>query len=314
MPILKPTLDNIKKAAELLRAGDLVVFPTETVYGLGANVFDERAVTKIFELKRRPYFDPLIVHVADIAMAEVAVFDERARALAKRFWPGPLTLILPKKPKVPDIVTSGLSSVAIRMPAHEVALALIKECGFPLAAPSANPFGQLSPTRAEHVLSYFGEKLFILEGGECQVGLESTILDLTEKEPVLLRPGGVPMEALKEVLGEIKIKRKPEKPKAPGQLKSHYAPRTPLKIWQKNLEIKGKKIGFLAFSKAPEGKYEAVRILTPSGDLREAAANLFKYLHELDQMGLDLILVEPVPEEGLGLAIMDRLRKAEAAF
>ncbi|OAG27299.1 L-threonylcarbamoyladenylate synthase [Thermodesulfatator autotrophicus] len=315
MPIVEPTRENIKKAAKLLKAGELIAFPTETVYGLGANVFNEKAVARIFELKKRPHFDPLIVHVADVSMAEeISHFDERARILASHFWPGPLTLVLPKKKAVPDIVTSGLPSVALRMPAHEVALALIKECGFPLAAPSANPFGQLSPTRAEHVLSYFGDELFILDGGECQVGLESTILDLTEKEPLLLRPGGVPVEALREVLGDIKIRKKASKPKAPGQLKSHYAPRTPLKIWRKCLKLEGKRVGFLAFTRAPEGKYEVVRVLSPSGDLREAAANLFKYLHELDKMGLDLILAEPVPEKGLGLAIMDRLRKAEAAF
>ncbi len=314
MPIVKPTSENIKTAAELLKKGELVAFPTETVYGLGAIAFNERAVAKIFELKNRPGFDPLIVHIAEFSMLEeVCHFNEKAKRLAERFWPGPLTLVLPKKENVPGILTSGLPTVAVRMPAHKVALELIKECGLPIAAPSANPFGKLSPTKAEHVLSYFGEELFILDGGECRVGLESTIIDLTQEVPVILRPGGVPPEEIEKFLGKIEIKiASSSSPRAPGQLKKHYSPRTPLKIFWRKEKFSGKRIGFIAFSKPPAEKYEVLRILSPAGDLKEAAANLFKFLHELDKMGLDLILVEPVPEKGLGLAIMDRLRRAEA--
>ncbi len=314
MPIVKPTSENIKTAAELLKKGEVIAFPTETVYGLGAIAFNERAVAKIFELKKRPSFDPLIVHIAEISMLEeVCYFNEKAKRLADKFWPGPLTLVLPKKEKVPGIVTSGLPTVAVRMPAHKVALELIKQCGLPIAAPSANPFGRLSPTKAEHVLSYFGERLFILDGGECKIGLESTIIDLTQEVPVILRPGGVPPEEIEKILGKIEIKIKSSSsPKAPGQLKKHYSPSTPLKIFREKETFSGKRIGFIAFSNLPAKKYEVVKILSPSGDLKEAAANLFRFLHELDKMELDLILVEPVPEKGLGLAIMDRLKRAEA--
>jgi len=313
VPVVKPTSENIERAAELLKRGELVAFPTETVYGLGAVAFNERAVAKIFELKRRPSFDPLIVHIADISMLEeVCYLNEKAEKLIEKFWPGPLTLVLPKKHRVPGIVTSGLSTVAVRMPAHRVALELIKCCGLPVAAPSANPFGSLSPTKAEHVFSYFGEELFIIDGGECRVGVESTIVDLTQEEPVVLRPGGISLEELGKVLGRVQIKTTSSSPKAPGQLKKHYSPKTPLKILRGKPDVTSGKVGFVAFSRVPEGNFQVVRLLSPSGDLREAAANLFKVLHELDKMELDLILVEPVPEKGLGLAIMDRLKRAEA--
>ena len=319
MPIVPPTSKNIKIACELLKKGEVIAFPTETVYGLGAIVFNEKAVAKIFEMKRRPYFDPLIVHIADINMLEdLCYFNEKAQILAKKFWPGPLTMILPKKEKVPSLVTAGLSTVAVRMPAHKVALQLIKTCGIPIAAPSANPFGKLSPTKPEHVYKYFGEELFIIDGGKCDIGLESTIIDLTEKNPVILRPGAITPEELEKVLGKIEINTCfKSQPKSPGNLKKHYAPNTPIKIIDNKkttLNFYDKKIGYIAFSKPPSEKYEVVKILSPSKDLKEAATNLFDFLHELDKLGLDLILVEALPEQGLGIAIMDRLRKAEATF
>lgn len=306
----------IKKAAKIIREGGLVAFPTETVYGLGANAFNPIAVAKIFEVKKRPFFDPLIVHIADLKELEVLTsqIDKRALKLAEKFWPGPLTLVLPKSEKVPDIVTASLPTVAIRMPAHPIALALIKEANVPIAAPSANLFGHLSPTTAEHVRAQLGDSVdLIIDGGKCPVGVESTIIYLGET-PLLLRPGGLPLEEIEKVIGPVLIKQSSEQlPLAPGQLPTHYAPRTPLEI--KSLDEivfeEGKKIGFLAF-KPIKGNYPfyAVEVLSNTGDLREAAANLFVSLHKLDKAGVDIIYAEPVPEVGLGRAIMDRLRKA----
>ncbi|RLA78442.1 MAG: threonylcarbamoyl-AMP synthase [Deltaproteobacteria bacterium] len=307
--------EAIRRAAEVIRRGGVVAFPTETVYGLGADAFNARAVALIFELKGRPRFDPLIVHVADPGDVKRLwqEVDSRARKLMERFWPGPLTLVLPKRAEVPDIVTAGLGTVAVRMPAHPVALALIREAETPVAAPSANPFGRLSPTTAEHVLQGLGERVeVILDGGRCPVGVESTVLAL-DGEPRLLRPGGVPVEQIEEVIGPVKKDLRPTRPEAPGGLPRHYSPRTPLRLLQRGEEIpRGLKVGLLAF-KTPREGFVRVEVLSPSGDLREAAARLFEALHRLDSAGLDLILAESVPEEGLGLAIMDRLRRASQA-
>lgn len=310
---------NIKLAAELLKKGGLVAFPTETVYGLGANALDPRAVARIFEVKNRPRFDPIIVHIhsqQDIKQLCLDV-DERAKRLMKKFWPGPLTLILPKSSLVPDIVTAGLSTVAIRMPSHPIAKELIKEAGIPIAAPSANPFGYLSPTTAEHVKEQLGEQVdLILDGGRCPIGVESTVIDLTGLDPVLLRPGGLPVEEIEQIIGEVKkSSNNSEKPRSPGQLPHHYAPRTPIKILQdKKFKIPGDtRIGLLAFTPPKEKlPYEMVEILSSQGDLREATGNFFSCLHRLDKAGLDVIYAEPVAETGLGRAIMDRLRRASA--
>ena len=314
--ILKPTDEAIKRAASVIREGGLVAFPTETVYGLGANCFDARAVAKIFEVKRRPHFDPIIVHIADFEDAERLSLgvDEKARMLAQRFWPGPLTLVLPKSEIVPDIVTAGLETVAIRMPSHPVALRLIKEANVPIAAPSANLFGHLSPTTAEHVADQIGGEIdLILDGGRCPVGVESTVLYLTDK-PTVLRLGGLPVEEIERVIGKAEISTLAKRPRSPGQFPRHYSPRTPLEILRnKSLDVpKGKKVGLLAF-RPPKDKapFERVEILSASGDLREAAYNFFSCLHRLDKAGLDIIYAEPVPEVGLGRAIMDRLTKAE---
>jgi len=304
----------IKEAGRIIREGGIVVFPTETVYGLGADAFNPHAVARVFEVKKRPYFDPLIVHVKDPKDLEELCegLDERAKKLTNRFWPGPLTLVLPKKDKVPDIVTSGLNTVAVRMPSHPVALSLIRESRTFIAAPSANSFGKLSPTRVEHVLRDIGEKVdLILDGGPCEVGLESTILALYPKL-TLLRPGGIPLEEIEKLIGKVEIASSGRRPLAPGGLSKHYSPCTPLRIIREEDEIpEGLKVGLLAFRRPREGPFWAIEVLSERGDLREAASRFFEALHRLDSLGLDLILAEPFPEEGLGLAIMDRLRKAE---
>jgi L-threonylcarbamoyladenylate synthase len=323
IPVLPATPDALNRAADALRAGGLVAFPTETVYGLGARAHDPAALARIFEAKRRPFFDPLILHVADRAqfqslIAPEARRDARAGLLAERFWPGPLTLVLPKAADVPEIATSGLPTVAVRMPAHPVALDLIRAAGFPVAAPSANPFGRLSPTTAAHVQAHFESGIeLILDGGPCAVGVESTIISLAEENPTLLRAGGIPREAIEAVVGPVALgQAAAEKPLAPGQLPGHYAPRTPLRILggEGIPAPVGKRLGYLAFRGAPAARagMAVVEVLSPSGDLREAAANLFACLHRLDAAGLDLILAEAVPETGLGVAILDRLRKAAA--
>jgi L-threonylcarbamoyladenylate synthase len=306
--------EAIREAASLIQNGGVVAFPTETVYGLGADAFNPEAIACIFEIKNRPRFDPLIVHVAEPSEVKKICLEvnDRAKKLMERFWPGPLTLVLPKRPEVPDIVTAGLPTVTVRLPSHPVALSFIYEARTPIAAPSANPFGYLSPTTAEHVQEQLGDRIeIILDGGRCPVGVESTIIALDEEEPFLLRPGGTPLEEIERVIGQVKITPPdPRRPRSPGQLPHHYSPRTPLKMLTNGDIDEGMRIGLLAFRCPREGEFAAVEVLSPSGDLREAAANLFAALHRLDSARLDLILAEPVPEEGLGRAIMDRLRRA----
>ncbi len=310
--------ENIKQAVTLIRSGGLVAFPTETVYGLGADALNPRAVARIFEIKNRPSFDPLIVHIADFRDVEklCSFVSLLAKKLMRKFWPGPLTLILPKCGIVPDIVTAGLPTVAVRMPSHNVALQLIRLAGRPIAAPSANPFGFLSPTTAAHVTEQLGGKVdLILDSGQCSVGIESTILDLSGGMPTLLRPGGISPEEIEKVIGHTVQREKGilSKPKAPGQLPSHYSPRTPIKILNGDRFVPNGKIGLLAFKAPQQGAFfRVVEVLAPSGDLEEAAANLFSCLHRLDKANLDVIYAEPVPEVGLGRAIMDRLRRASA--
>jgi L-threonylcarbamoyladenylate synthase len=295
-----------------------VAFPTETVYGLGADAFDARAVAKVFEVKARPSFDPLIVHLAEASSLDwvAAATDERAARLAERFWPGPLTLVLPRQPELPDIVTAGLDTVGVRVPAHPAARALIAAAGTPLAAPSANPFGYVSPTTAAHVAELLGDSVpIVLDGGPCQVGLESTILSLAG-EPVVLRPGGLPKEALEEALGRrLEIAAASERPLAPGQLLKHYATRTPLEVLagpSGKAPAGAGRVGLLAQRPTTAGGFAAVEVLAPDGALETAAARLFAALRRLDALKLDLILAEPCAEAGLGHAIMDRLRRAAA--
>lgn len=313
--VLRATPEAIREAAEIIRRGGLVAFPTETVYGLGANALDATAASRIFEVKRRPAFDPLIVHVSGQGMLHEVASEvpAQARALMARFWPGPLTLVLPRRPTVPSIVTAGLPTVAVREPSHPVASELIRRAGVPIAAPSANPFGRLSPTRAEHVARYFGDALdLVLDGGPTPHGIESTIVSVLDGRAVVLRLGAVPVEEIEAVVGPVEVVRSVDRPTAPGQLPSHYAPATPLRIARPE-EISQdarRGAGYLAFRQVPEDGFAAVRVLSPRGDLREAAARLFDLLHELDALGLAAIYAEPVPEVGLGRAIMDRLRRA----
>jgi L-threonylcarbamoyladenylate synthase len=326
MKILEPSPENIEAAGAALAAGALVAIPTETVYGLGANAFNEVAVAHIFEAKARPNFDPLIVHIADLDQAErvVSAIPRAARELMEKLWPGPLTLILPKREEIPGLVTSGLSSVALRFPANEVAQAVIRASGVPVAAPSANPFGYLSPTTARHVADMLGERVdYIVDGGPCRIGVESTILDMTGARPIVLRPGGMPLEAIEEVVGEVDVfKRSVATPKAPGQLPSHYAPHTVLHLVASGGLTDGRPRGraaALLFDRTSRlalentgaaSAYAELRLLSENGDLVEAAARLFSTLHELDALGFDAIWAERLPERGRGRAVNDRLYKA----
>ena len=317
MPVLQPTAENLDRAARVLLGGGVVAIPTETVYGLAANAYDARAVARIFEIKRRPAFDPLIVHVLDEAMLAqvVAAVPPAARALIERFWPGPLTLVLRKHPAIPALVTSGLPTVAVRMPSHPVARALLERAGVPLAAPSANPFGRLSPTRAEHVARMLGRSVeYIVDGGATEFGLESTIVAI-EPVPALLRPGSIAPAEIEQITGPLVVEQTGAiAPSAPGRLPHHYAPATPLRLVREPVVplAERARAGFVALSHGAEG-YAQVRQLSNRGDLREAAARLFETLHELDGLGLERIDVEPLPELGLGIAIMDRLRRASRA-
>ncbi len=281
----------------------------------------------MFAVKARPWFDPLIVHVASgedvVRVARVSSpsgspADPRIASLAERFWPGPLTLVLPRQPAVPDLVTAGLDTVGVRVPGHSAARALIRAAGTPIAAPSANPFGYVSPTRAEHVVAQLGDAVdMVLDGGPCRVGLESTIVSLATDPPVILRPGGVTREQLEAALGHsLDVAGPAERPRAPGQLVRHYATRTPLRILDGPAGCappEQGRVGLLAFHDAPNAAtYRAVEVLAPDGTLATAAANLFAALRRLDGAGLDLVLAEPCPEAGLGRAIMDRLRRCAA--
>lgn len=313
--------DQIYKASEIIRGGGLVAFPTETVYGLGADGLNPVAVAKIFEVKNRPTFNPLILHIEnkDRLNTVCEIPNDKVYDLIDEFWPGPLTLVVPKKTNVPAIVTGGLDTVAIRMPDNPIALELIKLSSTPIAAPSANLFGQLSPTRAGHVQKQLGDKIdMILDGGKCSIGIESTILLIEKEEVTVLRHGAIPVESLREVIGEIKLfPKKSDRPNAPGQLLYHYSPKTPiLMLTLENIERhKNQKIGAIFF-KGNYSKFNFAReiILSHNGSLSEAAANLFSTLHKLDDMQLDCILIEPFPLEGLGVALMDRIQKAVAKF
>ncbi|OIO02978.1 MAG: threonylcarbamoyl-AMP synthase [Elusimicrobia bacterium CG_4_10_14_0_2_um_filter_56_8] len=318
MRTVKASTASLKKAAALIRAGGIVAFPTETVYGLGADGLNPQACARIFEIKGRPRFDPLILHECTAARAKklFSKIPAGAEKLMKKFWPGPLTLVLPKSRSVPEIVTSGLPTVAVRVPANAHALALIKAAGRPIAAPSANRFGRLSPTTAAHVKKQLGDGPdLILDGGATHIGVESTIITFTRGKPVLLRPGGLPLEEIEKIAGPA---CKPEKtgkkrPLAPGCLKKHYSPEARLVIIEPGVAIKpAAKAAYLAFSRKPAGTWAGVQVLSRGGDLREAAANLFSALHKLENSRARVIYAERVPAKGLGRAIMDRLRRASA--
>lgn len=314
--IFESNEENIKKAAAVINRGGLVAFPTETVYGLGGNALDTKAVASIFEAKKRPSFDPLITHIADLEMLkEIAdIQDSRIFDLADAFWPGALTLIVPKKEIIPSLVTSGLETMAVRMPDHPIALALIRGSSGAVAAPSANSFGYLSPTEARHVEDDLGSRIdMVLEGGPCRVGVESTVLDITGEKPMILRPGGLSREEIERVLGPVEMfNRTTTSPTAPGQLEMHYSPRTPLRIVEDLRSVAGKdRAGALIFRDEAKGDgFSCREVLSPSGSLLEAASRLFSCLHTLDRQGIDCIYAEYVPEEGIGRAVMDRIYKA----
>jgi len=314
MDVRAADLQAIAAAAERLKAGGLVALPTETVYGLAADATCGTAVATIFELKGRPRFNPLIVHLADPVAAQAhGTFDERAMALADRFWPGPLTLVLPRRADSPvhALVSAGLDTVALRVPAHPVARAVLAACGLPLAAPSANPSGYLSPTTAAHVATAFGDAdLLVLDGGSCPVGLESSVLDLSRPDvAMLLRAGAVTIEDMAAVIGSILEAGPGEAVRAPGMLASHYAPHRPVRLEAREVAADEALLGF--GPDLPSGA-ALTRNLSPTGDLREAAANLFAMLHELDRPGIRAIAVMPIPGAGLGAAIRDRLQRASA--
>jgi L-threonylcarbamoyladenylate synthase len=355
LPINRPPPAEIERAATILRAGGLVAFPTETVYGLGACALDERAVARVFEVKGRPRFDPLIVHVAGVGSVAqlVSEFPDAAKRLADRFWPGPLTLVLPKSALVPDLVTAGCPTVAVRVPDHPVALELLRRADIPVAAPSANLFGRISPTTAEHVREQLDDRVdMILDGGACRVGVESTVIEIDGDNASVLRPGGTTIEDLKAVLGDVILpvhsRAKPEGSglASPGTLPKHYAPHTPLVVaWNGDLValasragIRGERTGGLTPRRSPESivrdaplnsggvlriglltfrgpvdreRFAEFEVLSAAGNLREAAAKFFAALRRLDAARLDLIVAEPFPEEGLGRALNDRLRRAE---
>lgn len=301
---------SVAEAADLLRSGELVAFPTETVYGLGADASSDGAVARIFAVKQRPRFNPLIVHVSGIEAAERLVcFDARGRHLARCFWPGPLTLVLPRRAdsRLSLLVSAGLDTVAIRTPDHPVAQALLNACGLPVAAPSANVSGRISPTTAAHVAADLDQRVaLILDGGPCRVGVESTVLDLSGGAPVLLRPGGIPVEELREIVGPMKAPQDGVS-RSPGMLRRHYAPSRPLRLNARNAGPGEALLGF-----GPESGPAALN-LSRRGDLLEAAANLFAMLRALDQdTRYSSIAVAPIPEAGLGVAINDRLRRAAA--
>ena len=307
--------EQIRIAAKHIQEGRLVAFPTETVYGLGANALDPMAIAKIFELKERPAFDPLIVHIAslDEVPALTKTYDQRVNLLAKAFWPGPLTIILPKSDLVPDIVTSGLATVGIRMPDNAIALDLIKQAGCPIAAPSANKFGQLSPTKAQHVAKQLPNVDYLLDGGSTKVGIESTIISLNEQGFEILRHGVITREAIEQIVPYFAMDESDKKEiVSPGMLKSHYSPEKPLYIIGEHLPagLEKSKGGLLSFSGENTANYQIVELLTENKNLKTCAVNLFAAIHRLEESDVAYILAEPVPEEGIGIAIMDKLRKA----
>jgi L-threonylcarbamoyladenylate synthase len=309
---------DIAEAKRLLTDNQLVAIPTETVYGLAGNALNIEAITKIFTVKNRPQFDPLIVHVSSLEQAGkyVSFIPDIARRLVQKFWPGPLTLLLKKKELIPDLVTSGLDSVAIRCPQHELTQALLSSLDFPLAAPSANPFGYVSPTQPSHVNEQLGERIkYILDGGACSVGIESTIVGFENNHTIIYRLGGLSVEEIEGVAGKVIVQaHSTSNPKAPGQLKSHYAPTKPVvlgDIPQLMKAFAGKSIGVLSFQK-DFGMPNQI-ILSPKGNVEEAAQHLFTALRMLDKFPIDIILAEPAPEHGLGRAINDRLKRAASA-
>lgn len=307
---------DIEEAKAHLEAGNVVGIPTETVYGLAGNALNPDAVLRIFRVKNRPAFDPLIVHTDSLTKIEqfVSAIPGAARRLAEAGWPGPLTLLLPKRDLIPDLVTSGMRTVAVRVPNHPLTLRLLRSLDFPLAAPSANPFGYISPTTARHVADQLGDRVpYILDGGPAQVGLESTIVGFENAVPTIYRLGGMALEQIERILGPVAVRtHSTANPQAPGMLSSHYAPRKPLVLLAPGTSPPpGERTGALAFCEPFGGiRHQNQRVLSPTGDLAEAAKNLFAHLRALDALDLDVLYAELLPNEGLGQAMNDRLRRA----
>lgn len=310
---------DIYKAKEVLLKNELVAIPTETVYGLAGNAYSESALKKIFKLKNRPFYNPLILHISSANyLKEVAVnIPKIALKLAEEFWPGPITLVLQKKSHISDLITASKDTVAVRVPNHPVALALLNKLDFPIAAPSANPFGSISPTNAEHVFNYFGEAInVILDGGECEKGLESTIIGFENNNSILYRHGAISLVEIEKIVGKISIKTNSDNsPNAPGMLSRHYAPTTDTYLTNNIAELikcfEGRKIGLLLFKNHLQNKNILHQeILSKSGDFNEAAKNLYAAMHRLDQNKLDVILAERLPDKGLGKTINDKLERA----
>jgi L-threonylcarbamoyladenylate synthase len=310
---------NLNIAVSALNNDDLIALPTETVYGLAGNAFCDLAIKRIFELKKRPLYNPLIVHIKSIDyLSKVATaIPENAMKLANAFWPGPLTLVLKKQPNIPDLITAGKETVAVRMPNHPMALALLDLLEFPLAAPSANPFGCISPTSASHVYNYFDEELkVVLDGGECQNGIESTIVGFEDNQPILYRHGSISIEDIEQIVGKVKIVTKNnEAPDAPGMLSRHYAPKTKTFLTNNVSEFlksfPNKKIGLIVFQDVIPNQENIIQeVLSTTGDLKEATKNLYAAMHRLDNCNLDIIIAERLPNIGLGKSINDRLERA----
>lgn len=308
---------DISKAKQLLENGEVVGIPTETVYGLAGNALNEDAILKIYSVKNRPKFDPLIAHTNSLDKIEglVKEIPSKAYELTNAFWPGPLTILLNKKSSVPDLLTSGLDRVAVRIPDHPLTLELLSALEFPLAAPSANPFGYVSPTSAQHVEDQLGDKIpYILDGGPCHIGLESTIVGFDGDDVVVYRLGGTKVEAIEEIVGKVKIQvNESSNPAAPGMLKSHYSPGRKMIIGDisENLkELNPETTGILSFMATYDVPEKNQVVLSPTGDLDEAARNIFSALRKMDQPNIEVILTEFLPQEGLGKAINDRLRRA----
>ncbi|QDK83702.1 threonylcarbamoyl-AMP synthase [Spirosoma sp. KCTC 42546] len=307
---------DTRAAKAFLEAGNVVGIPTETVYGLAGNAFNPDAVLTIFRVKNRPSFDPLIIHTDSLDKLDqfVTNIPEPARKLAEAYWPGPLTLLLPKRDLIPDLVTAGLPNVAVRIPNHPLTLALLRSLDFPLAAPSANPFGYISPTTAHHVADQLGDQIpYILDGGPAGVGIESTIVGFENNKATVFRLGGMALDQIEKIIGSVSVQtHSTSNPKAPGMLSSHYAPRKPLILVSPGETPQpSERAGALVFREAFGGFLpENQRILSPTGDLNEAAKNLFAHLRALDALPIDVIYAEPLPNEGLGWAMNDRLRRA----
>jgi len=305
---------DIIKAANIINDGGLVIFPTETVYGLGANALDKNAVQKIFDVKERPTFDPLIVHIDSIdrIFSVVSSFPDIAVKLANNFWPGPLTMILPKNPNIPDLVTSGLDSVGVRIPEHPDTLEFLKKANKPVAGPSANKFGYISPTKTSHLHDLIEGVDYIIDGGDCSIGIESTIISLVNK-PTILRKGKITQEEIENIIGKINVNiNSSSRPEAPGMLEKHYAPKTKLEIFDSKKVYCGK-TAFIAFgNNTPNVKFDKIVNLSIDGDYYEAAENLYTVLRDLDSECYDIILTSLLPDLIIGDAINDKLKRASA--